>query len=145
MENEESLDSPFNFYQNNLPPKGYSNKKNNALTYSEIFNSRNYFSIFGLSHNNNIIISKQSLIKIASMIEVFPEDYITFSNNNENKITSLYLFQKHNNNIIVDDNEENINSEDNNDTDDGFKKVDNLEDSLFDPEVYKNAFVFIYF
>ena len=75
MENEEILDSPFNFYQNNLPPKDYSNKKNNALTYSEIFNSRNYFSILGLSPNN-IIISKQSLIKIASMIEVFPEDYI---------------------------------------------------------------------
>ena len=63
MENEEILDSPFNFYQNNLPPKGYSNKKNNALTYSEIFNSRNYFSILGLSPDN-IIISKQSLIKI---------------------------------------------------------------------------------
>ena len=144
MENEESLDSPFNYYQNNLPPKDYSNKKNNALTYSEIFNSRNYFSILGLSPNN-IIISKRSLIKIASMIEVFPEDYITFSNNNENKITSLYLFQKHYNNIIVDDNVENINSEDNNDTDDGFKKVENLEDSLFDPEIYKRCFWFYLF
>ena len=144
MENEESLDSPFNFYQNNLPPKDYSNKKNNALTYSEIFNSRNYFSILGLSPNN-IIISKRSLIKIASMIEVFPEDYISFTNNNESKITSLYLFQKHNNNIIVDDNEENINSEDNNDTDDGFKKVENLEDSLFDPEIYKRCFWFYLF
>ena len=123
MENEEILDYPFNFYQNNLPPKDYSDKNDKLLTYFEIFNSRNYFSIFGVSHNNNIIISKQSLIKIASMIEVFPEDYITFSNNNENKITSLYLFQKHYNNIIVDDNVENINSEDNNDTDDGFKKV----------------------
>ena len=144
MENEESLDSPFNFYQNNLPPKDYSNKKNNALTYSEIFYSRNYFSILGLSPNN-IIISKRSLIKIASMIEVFPEDYISFTNNNDTKITSLYLFQKHNNNIIVDDNVENINSEDNNDTDDGFKKVENLEDSLFDPEIYKRCFWFYLF
>ena len=144
MENEESLDSLFNFYQNNLPPKDYSNKKNNALTYSEIFNSRNYFSILGLSPNN-IIISKRSLIKIASMIEVFPEDYISFTNNNDTKITSLYLFQKHNNNIKVDDNGENINSEDNNDTDDGFKKVENLEDSLFDPEVYKKCFWFYLF
>ena len=145
MENEESLDYPINFYQNNLLPKDYSDKTDKLLTYFEIFNSRNYFSIFGLSHNNNIIISKQSLIKIASMIEVFPEDYISFTNNNDTKITSLYLFQKHNNNIIVDDNVENINSEDNNDTDDGFKKVENLEDSLFDPEIYKRCFWFYLF
>ena len=141
MENEESLDSPFNFYQNNLQPKDYSEKNDNLLTYFDIFNSRNYFSILGLSHNN-IIVSKQSLIKIASMIDANPEEYISFTNNNDTKITSLYLFQKHNNNIIVDDNEENINSEDNNDTDDGFKKVENLEDSLFDPEVYKKCFWF---
>ena len=144
MENEESLDSPFNFYQNNLQPKDYSEKNDNLLTYFDIFNSRNYFSILGLSHNN-IIISKQSLIKIASMIDANPEEYISFTNNNDTKITSLYLFQKHNNNIIVDDNEENINSEDNNDTDDGFKKVENLEDSYSIRKYTKNVFGFICF
>jgi len=42
MEKEDNLDSPFNFYQNNLPSTEYINNINkNTLTYTEIFNSRN--------------------------------------------------------------------------------------------------------
>ena len=148
MENEENLDSPFNFYQNNMPLKGYPNEMNKELIYSQILNSKNHFTILGLGPNN-IIINKRSFDKIASMINIFPEDYISFKNKTETKITSLYLFRKQNNNIIVDENVENINDDkgDNNadDDDDGFRKVENLEDNLFDPEVYKRCFCFYLF
>ena len=79
MENEENLDSPFNFYQNNMPLKGYPNEMNKELAYSQILNSKNQFTILGLGPNN-IIINKRSFDKIASMINIFPEDYISFKN-----------------------------------------------------------------
>ena len=151
MENEESLDSPFNFFQNNMPYNEDTNKRKEDLIYSQIFNSRDSFIISGISRNK-IIITKQSLNKIASMIEIFPEDYITFTDDGESTFTSFYLFRKLNNNIIVDEKVENTDNiinednEDNNDLDDdGFKKVENLEDNLFDPEVYKRSFCFYLF
>ena len=150
MENEESLDSPFNFYQSNLPTKEFFNQKNNILTYSEIYNSRNNFSVHFLNGDNNILILKYSLDKIAMMIDIIPEDYISFTNYKEDKITSLYLFKKHDN-IIQEENIENNEflgntyNEDNNDIEEGFKKVENLEDNLFDSDVYKRCFCFYLF
>lgn len=150
MENEEKLDSSFNDYENNQSPI-YSNDINNIINYSSIYNSRDYFSILGLSYNK-ILIAKESLDKIFSMIDIIPEEYISFRTYEENeKITSLYLFQKENNNLL-DEKENNeyiatTNYEDNknNDIDDGFKKVENLEDSLFNPEIYKRCFCFYLF
>ena len=150
MENEESLDSPFNFYQSNLPTKEFFNQKNNILTYSEIYNSRNNFSVHFLNGDNNILILKYSLDKIAMMIDIIPEDYISFTNYKEDKITSLYLFKKHDN-IIQEENIENNEflgntyNEDNNDIEEGFRKVENLEDNLFDSDVYKRCFCFYLF
>ena len=72
MENEEKLDSSFNDYENNQSPI-YSNDINNIINYSSIYNSRDYFSILGLSYNK-ILIAKESLDKIFSMIDIIPEE-----------------------------------------------------------------------
>ena len=81
MEAEESLDSPFNFYPNNKPSNEYFNEENKKYKYSEIFDTRNYFIIsLSSTKNNNIIVSKQSLNKITSMINIIPEEYISFKN-----------------------------------------------------------------
>ena len=145
MEKEDNLDSPFNFYQNNLPSTEYINNINkNTLTYTEIFNSRNYFKIIDLNENN-IKIPKQSLKKIAKMINIKPEDYIYFINYNKNKVTSLYLFKREEeNNIIFDENIKNKEINDDN-IEEGFKKVENLEDNFFDPVIYKRSFCFYIF
>ena len=136
-------DFPFNYYQNNLPSNEYFNDiNNNEIIYSEIINSRKYFSIIDIN-KNNILISKQSLNKIAKMNSIRLEDYLSFIN--KNKITSLYLFSRdEENNIIFDEDIKNNENEEDN-MDDGFKKVENFEDNFFDPLIYKRCFCFYIF
>ena len=136
-------DFPFNYYQNNLPSNEYFNDINkNEIIYSEIINSRKYFSIIDIN-KNNILISKQSLNKIAKMSSIRLEDYLSFIN--KNKITSLYLFSRdEENNIIFDEDIKNNENEEDN-MDDGFKKVENFEDNFFDPLIYKRCFCFYIF
>ena len=136
-------DFPFNYYQNNLPSnENFNGINNNAIIYSKIFNSRKYFSIIDIN-KNNILISKQSLNKIAKMSSIRLEDYLSFIN--KNKITSLYLFSRdEENNIIFDEDIKNNENEEDN-MDDGFKKVENFEDNFFDPLIYKRCFCFYIF
>jgi len=136
-------DFPFNYYQNNLPSnENFNGINNNAIIYSEIFNSRKYFSIIDIN-KNNILISKQSLNKIAKMSSIKLEDYLSFIN--KNKITSLYLFSRdEENNIIFDEDIKNNENEENS-MDDGFKKVENFEDNFFEPLIYKRCFCFYIF
>ena len=138
-------DFPFNYYQNNLPSNENFddiNNNNTIIIYSKIFNSRKYFSIIDIN-KNNILISKQSLNKIAKMSSIKLEDYLSFIN--KNKITSLYLFSRdEENNIIFDEDIKNNENEEDN-MDDGFKKVENFEDNFFDPLIYRRCFCFYIF
>ena len=151
MEAEESLDSPFNFYPNNKPSNEYFNEENKKYKYSEIFDTRNYFIIsLSSTKNNNIIVSKQSLNKITSMINIIPEEYISFNNYKEKTKFNINLFEKEKNEIFTEEKEKLskeyiINNEEDNDIEAGFKKVDNLEDNLFDKEIYKKVFWFYLF
>ena len=151
MEAEESLDSPFNFYPNNKPSNEYFNEENKKYKYSEIFDTRNYFIIsLSSTKNNNIIVSKQSLNKITSMINIIPEEYILFNNYKEKTKFNINLFEKEKNEIFTEEKEKLskeyiINNEEDNDIEAGFKKVDNLEDNLFDKEIYKKVFWFYLF
>ena len=151
MEAEESLDSPFNFYPNNKPSNEYFNEENKKYKYSEIFDTRNYFIIsLSSTKNNNIIVSKQSLDKITSMINIIPEEYISFNNYKEKTKFNINLFEKEKNEIFSEEKEKLskeyiINNEEDNDIEAGFKKVDNLEDNLFDKEIYKKVFWFYLF
>ena len=151
MEAEESLDSPFNFYPNNKPSNEYFNEENKKYKYSEIFDTRNYFIIsLSSTKNNNIIVSKQSLNKITSMINIIPEEYILFNNYKEKTKFNINLFEKEKNEIFSEEKEKLskeyiINNEEDNDIEAGFKKVDNLEDNLFDKEIYKKVFWFYLF
>ena len=151
MEAEESLDSPFNFYPNNKPSNEYFNEENKKYKYSEIFDTRNYFIIsLSSTKNNNIIVSKQSLNKITSMINIIPEEYISFNNYKEKTKFNINLFEKEKNEIFSEEKEKLskeyiINNEEDNDIEAGFKKVDNLEDNLFDKEIYKKVFWFYLF
>ena len=151
MEAEESLDSPFNFYPNNKPSNEYFNEENKKHKYSEIFDTRNYFIIsLSSTKNNNIIVSKQSLNKITSMINIIPEEYILFNNYKEKTKFNINLFEKEKNEIFTEEKEKLskeyiINNEEDNDIEAGFKKVDNLEDNLFDKEIYKKVFWFYLF
>ena len=151
MEAEESLDSPFNFYPNNKPSNEYFNEENKKYKYSEIFHARNYFIIsLSSTKNNNIIVSKQSLDKITSMINIIPEEYISFNNYKEKTKFNINLFEKEKNEIFSEEKEKLskeyiINNEEDNDIEAGFKKVDNLEDNLFDKEIYKKVFWFYLF
>ena len=151
MEAEESLDSPFNFYPNNKPSNVYFNEENKKYKYSEIFDTRNYFIIsLSSTKNNNIIVSKQSLDKITSMINIIPEEYISFNNYKEKTKFNINLFEKEKNEIFSEEKEKLskeyiINNEEDNDIEAGFKKVDNLEDNLFDKEIYKKVFWFYLF
>ena len=151
MEAEESLDSPFNFYPNNKPSNEYFNEENKKYKYSEIFDTRNYFIIsLSSTKNNNIIVSKQSLNKITSMINIIPEEYILFNNYKEKTKFNINLFEKEKNKIFSEEKEKLskeyiINNEEDNDIEAGFKKVDNLEDNLFDKEIYKKVFWFYLF
>lgn len=151
MEAEESLDSPFNFYPNNKPSNEYFNEENKKYKYSEIFDTRNYFIIsLSSTKNNNIIVSKQSLDKITSMINIIPEEYISFNNYKEKTKFNINLFGKEKNEIFTEEKEKLskeyiINNEEDNDIEAGFKKVDNLEDNLFDKEIYKKVFWFYLF
>ena len=151
MEAEESLDSPFNFYPNNKPSNEYFNEENKKYKYSEIFDTRNYFIIsLSSTKNNNIIVSKQSLNKITSMINIIPEEYISFDNYKEKTKFNINLFEKEKNEIFTEEKEKLskeyiINNEEDNDIEAGFKKVDNLEDNLFDKEIYKKVFWFYLF
>ena len=151
MEAEESLDSPFNFYPNNKPSNEYFNEENKKYKYSEIFDTRNYFIIsLSSTKNNNIIVSKQSLNKISSMINIIPEEYISFNNYKEKTKFNINLFEKEKNEIFTEEKEKLskeyiINNEEDNDIEAGFKKVDNLEDNLFDKEIYKKVFWFYLF
>ena len=151
MEAEESLDSPFNFYPNNKPSNEYFNEENKNYKYSEIFDTRNYFIIsLSSTKNNNIIVSKQSLNKITSMINIIPEEYILFNNYKEKTKFNINLFEKEKNEIFTEEKEKLskeyiINNEEDNDIEAGFKKVDNLEDNLFDKEIYKKVFWFYLF
>ena len=151
MEAEESLDSPFNFYPNNKPSNEYFNEENKKYKYSEIFDTRNYFIIsLSSKKNNNIIVSKQSLNKITSMINIIPEEYISFNNYKEKTKFNINLFEKEKNEIFTEEKEKLskeyiINNEEDNDIEAGFKKVDNLEDNLFDKEIYKKVFWFYLF
>lgn len=151
MEAEESRDSPFNFYPNNKPSNEYFNEENKKYKYSEIFDTRNYFIIsLSSTKNNNIIVSKQSLNKITSMINIIPEEYILFNNYKEKTKFNINLFEKEKNEIFTEEKEKLskeyiINNEEDNDIEAGFKKVDNLEDNLFDKEIYKKVFWFYLF
>ena len=151
MEAEESLDSPFNFYPNNKPSNEYFNEENKKYKYSEIFHTKNYFIIsLPSTKNNNIIVSKQSLNKITSMINIIPEEYISFKNYKEKTKFNINLFEKEKNEIFTEEKEKLskeyiINNEEDNDIEAGFKKVDNLEDNLFDKEIYKKVFWFYLF
>lgn len=151
MENNENFDNPFGFYQNNLPEKNDNDNFSDRINYSDIFNSKDYFTILGCSMNNNkIIIYKSSLNKIASMINIIPLEYISFTNYKNNEKSNINLFQNENNDINIDSQEnnqytDNSDSESDNELNDGFKRVDNLEDNLFDWDIYKKGFWFYLF
>ena len=168
MENEESIDNEINFYQNNIPKDYNNNNHNNIFTYSDIFNSRDNFCIsFNVKEDNKINLVRKSLYKISTLIDINPEDYISFINyQEENKFDNLNLFQNkdnflksnnYNNDNNIEENKnfeddeknknENNNDNDDNDTDidEGFKRVDNLEDNLFDYQIYKQGFCFYLF
>lgn len=151
MDNNENFDNPFSFYQNNMPDNNDNDNFPNRINYSEIFNVKDYFTILGCSMNNNkIIIYKSSLNKIATMINIIPLEYISFRNYKTNEKSNINLFQKENNEINIDTQEnnqylENSDSESDNELNDGFKRVDNLEDNLFDWDIYKKSFWFYLF
>ena len=163
MENEDILDDQINFIQKNLPINSNNNNHNNILTYSDIFDSRDDFYIsLGNQNSKKIIISRQSLYKISTMIDINPEEYISYLNYKErDKLFDINLFPnkdkilKSNENKNNDNIEENNNNTDNfinedeniidNDIDEGFKKVENLEDNLFDFQIYKQCFCFYLF
>ena len=160
MENEERLDNQDNFIQQNNYP--INNNQNNILNYSDIYDSRDYFHVSINNQNyEKIIITRQSLYKISTMININPEEYISFLNyQEENNLFNRNLYQNENNNYKSNynnnfnieektDNTDNIINEDenilDNDTDEGFKKVDTLEDNLFDYQIYKQCFCFYLF
>ena len=160
MENEESLDTQDNFIQQNNYP--INNNQNNILNYSDIYDSRDYFHVSINNQNyEKIIITRQSLYKISTMIDINPEEYISFLNyQEENNLFNRNLYQNennnyrsnYNNNFNIEENNDNtdniINEDENildNDTDEGFKKVDTLEDNLFDYQIYKQCFCFYLF
>ena len=160
MENEESLDNQDNFIQQNNYP--INNNQNNILNYSDIYDSRDYFHVSINNQNyEKIIITRQSLYKISTMININPEEYISFLNyQEENNLFNRNLYQNennnyksnYNNNVNVEENNDNtdnvINEDENildNDSDEGFKKVETLEDNLFDYQIYKQCFCFYLF
>ena len=163
MENEDSLNNQINLIQKNLPINSNNNNHNNILTYSDIFDSRDDFYIFfGNQNSKKIIITRQSLYKISTMIDINPEEYISYSNYQEkDKLFNINLFKKEDKNFKSDENNNNDNIEENNDNadniinedeniidneiDEGFKKVENLEDNLFDFQIYKQCFCFYLF
>ena len=160
MENEERLDNQDNFIQQNNYP--INNNQNNILNYSDIYDSREYFHVSINNQNyEKIIITRQSLYKISTMIDINPEEYISFVNyQDENNFFNRNLDQNennnyksnYNNNVNVEENTDNtdniINEDENildNDSDEGFKKVETLEDNLFDYQIYKQCFCFYLF
>ena len=84
------------------------------------------------------------------MINIIPEEYILFNNYKEKTKFNINLFEKEKNEIFSEEKEKLskeyiINNEEDNDIEAGFKKVDNLEDNLFDKEIYKKVFWFYLF
>jgi hypothetical protein len=119
-----SFDLDYDYYRKNLPAIDDSEEKDESA-YEKIFESRKTFSILGL--DSYIIISKRSLNKIADMINCYPQEYILFTNH---KVIDEENFDK-----LIENEKEQINpiyipEQNENDNDDGFKKVENIEKKI---------------
>lgn len=114
-----------NNYEDDEDERKYQSQNNDLR--NNIYNSRNYFNI--LCYNNFIPINKNSLDKIFYMTDSFPEEYIYFNyNNNNNYNTNNEMFSY------------NI---DENDIDEGFKKVETLEE--YNKDTFNKCFWFFLF
>ena len=124
-----TFDNEYDYYRKNLPEIKFSEENEESIkSYQKIFDLRNEFIILGL--DSYIKISKNSLNKIASMINIFPQEYVLFTNH---KIINEDYFEKisdkDKNAVVLIPGSINV-------TEEGFKKVDSLENNRINIEIF---------
>ena len=125
-----AYDLEYDYYKKDLPDIEESEESRESFdSYQHVFDSRKEFTILGL--NSYMKISKNSLNKIASMIDSLPQEYILFTNHKIVKEDILESEANDSSPIFVSDNE-NKNKDDE-------QKEDNNDKNISYNEIYEKC------